>query len=61
MSPPVVYNGLKSSMYINPKKAPNYKMDYRMAVEVRINGTMLDFEYDLGIDETFSKNSDVVV
>lgn len=60
-SPAVLYNGLKSSIYINAKNAPGYKKDYQMAVDIRLDGTSLDFEYDLGIDDNIAENSNTVV
>ena len=32
-----------------------------MAIDVRLDMTSLDFEYDLGIDDNFSNNANVIV
>lgn len=44
MSPPVMYPGMLVTAALNPKLTMNYKQSTYHAVEVRINGEMLDFE-----------------
>lgn len=60
-SPPVVYHGLTSSVYLNPKNAPNYKGDRHMAVEIRLDGTFLDTFEHLDFDENLPTNTNTMV
>ena len=60
-SPPVVHYGLKSSIYLNTKNAPQYKSETQMSIEVRFDGEAIDMEYDLGIDDVLSTYENMVV
>jgi len=56
LQPPVVYPGQTATLVIDPKGAPNYKKSTDMAIDVKIDGELLDFEDLLGMDDTLSKN-----
>jgi hypothetical protein len=50
MSPSVLYPGIKANLYVNPMKAPNYKVSTDLPIHVKLDGTRLDVsEY---IDES---------
>jgi hypothetical protein len=57
----VVHYGLKSSIYLNTKNAPQYKSETQMSIEVRFDGEAIDMEYDLGIDDVLSTYENMVV
>ena len=42
MSPPVVYPGQKTNIYINPMNAPNYKKSDDLPIHIKLDGTRLD-------------------
>ena len=56
LQPPVVYPGQTASLVIDPREAPNYKRAADMAIDIKIDGELLDFEDLLGMDDTLSKN-----
>ena len=61
ITPNNLYYGLKSYTYLNTRNAPNYKSATQMAVDIRLDGTSLDMESDLGIDDNYGTNSNVVI
>lgn len=44
MVPSKVYPGMQASVVLNPARAPNYKHAKQLAVDARIDGTMLNVE-----------------
>jgi len=51
-----VYPGLTAALVIDPKAATDFKSATDMAIDIKIDSELLDFEDLLGMDDTLSKN-----
>lgn len=38
LSSPIMYHGKDVSLYLNPRKAPSYKLDDKMAIDITLEG-----------------------
>ena len=56
MVPAIVYPGMQVSVGLDANKAPNYKADNQMMVDIRIDGTSLDFEGWYDKESTLSQH-----
>ena len=61
MVPAIVYPGMQVSVGLNARKAPNYKLDNQMVVDLRIDGTSLDFEGWYDKETTLSHHEEAPV
>ena len=48
LSSPIMYHGKDVSLYLNPKKAPSYKLEDKMAIDITLEGKrFLTEDYDV--------------